>query len=29
MIADTLWPGWRRWNFRRMVGIGYRMERRA
>jgi hypothetical protein len=29
MIADTLWPGWRRWNFRRMVGIGYRMECRA
>jgi hypothetical protein len=29
MIADTLWPGWRRWNFRRMVGIGYRMERTA
>jgi hypothetical protein len=27
MIADTLWPGWRRWNFRRMVGIGYRKER--
>ena len=26
MIADLLWPGWRRWNFRRMVGIGYRME---
>jgi len=26
MIADTLWPGWRRWNFRKMVGIGYRME---
>jgi hypothetical protein len=25
MIADTLWPGWRRWNFRRMVGIGYRL----
>jgi hypothetical protein len=29
MIADTLWPGWRRWNFRRMVGIGYRMENGA
>jgi hypothetical protein len=27
MIADLLWPGWRRWNFRRMVGIGYRLER--
>ena len=26
MIADLLWPGWRRWNFRRMIGIGYRME---
>jgi hypothetical protein len=24
MIADTLWPGWRAWRFRRMVGIGYR-----
>jgi hypothetical protein len=24
MIAETLWPGWRSWNFRRMVGIGYR-----
>jgi hypothetical protein len=29
MIADLLWPGWRRWHFRRMVGIGYRMERAA
>jgi hypothetical protein len=29
MIADTLWAGWRRWNFRRMVGIGYRMEHAA
>ena len=29
MIADLLWPGWRRWNFRRMVGIGYRLERGA
>jgi hypothetical protein len=29
MIADLLWPGWRRWNFRRMVGVGYRMERAA
>jgi hypothetical protein len=26
MIADLLWPGRRRWNFRRMVGIGYRKE---
>jgi hypothetical protein len=26
MIADLLWPGWQRWNFRRMVGIGYRLE---
>jgi hypothetical protein len=24
MIADCLWPEWRRWNFRRMIGIGYR-----
>lgn len=24
MIADCLWPQWRRWNFRRMIGIGYR-----
>jgi hypothetical protein len=29
MIADLLEPGWRRWNFRRMIGIGYRMERPA
>jgi hypothetical protein len=29
MIADLLWPGWRRWNFRRMVGVGYRLERGA
>lgn len=29
MIADLLWPGWRRWNFRRMLGIGYRLERAA
>ena len=29
MIADLLWPGWRRWNFRRMIGIGYRLECRA
>jgi hypothetical protein len=29
MIADTLWPGWRRWNFRPMIGIGYRMETAA
>ena len=29
MIADLLWPGWQRWNFRRMVGIGYRLERGA
>lgn len=26
MIADHLWPGWRPWRFRRMVGIGYRRE---
>lgn len=24
MIADALWPGWRRFSFRRMIGIGYR-----
>ena len=24
MIADHLWPGWRDWNFLRMIGIGYR-----
>ncbi len=29
MIADTLWPGWREWRFRRGVGIGYRMARPA
>ncbi|MFI5015448.1 MAG: hypothetical protein ACHQAY_24190 [Hyphomicrobiales bacterium] len=23
MIAGLFWPGWRRWNFRRMLGIGY------
>ena len=23
MIAETLWPGWRAWGFRRMIGIGY------
>jgi hypothetical protein len=23
MIAETLWPGWRTWQFRRMIGIGY------
>lgn len=23
MIASVLWPGWRRWKFRRMIGIGY------
>jgi hypothetical protein len=28
MIADHLWPGWRPWRFRRMVGIGYRREPR-
>jgi len=29
MIADLLWPGWRDWSFRRMLGIGYRLERVA
>ena len=24
MIADCLWPEWHPWNFRRMIGIGYR-----
>jgi hypothetical protein len=23
MIAQRLWPGWRDWHFRRMIGIGY------
>jgi hypothetical protein len=27
MIADLLWPGWHPWQFRRGVGIGYRMPR--
>ncbi len=26
MIADLLWPGQWHWRFRRMVGIGYRLE---
>ncbi len=26
MISDHLWPRWRHWEFRRMVGIGYRRE---
>jgi hypothetical protein len=26
MIADALWPGWRRFRFRKMLGIGYRKE---
>ncbi len=29
MIADHLWPGWRQWRFRRMVGIGYRKDPQA
>jgi len=29
MICDVLWPGWRPWRFRRMPGIGYRLERPA
>lgn len=29
MIADLLWPGAREWGFRRMVGIGFRVERGA
>jgi len=24
MISDCLWPGWRTWHFREMIGIGYR-----
>jgi hypothetical protein len=28
MIAETLWPGWRAWRFRRMIGIGYFAPRR-
>lgn len=27
MIADCLWPQWHAWNFRRMIGIGYRKAR--
>ncbi|WP_284178450.1 hypothetical protein [Rhabdaerophilum sp. SD176] len=27
MIADVLWPGRWTWNFRRMIGIGYRVSR--
>lgn len=29
MIAETLWPGWRRWRFRRMIGIGYFKQQRG
>ena len=29
MIAETLWPGWRAWRFRRMIGIGYRKRQRG
>ena len=29
MIAETLWPGWRRWRFRRMIGIGYFKQRQG
>ena len=25
-IAETLWPGWRAWSFRRTPGLGYRLE---
>lgn len=28
MIADELWPGRWDWRFRKMIGIGYRMDRR-
>jgi hypothetical protein len=27
MIADYLWPNWRHWHFRTMIGIGYRLPR--
>jgi len=27
MVADLLWPDWRAWRFRRMVGIGYRWRK--
>jgi len=23
MVAELLWPGWRNWQFRQMIGIGY------
>jgi hypothetical protein len=26
MIADCLWPQWHPWNFRSMIGIGYRQR---
>ncbi len=29
MIAETLWPGWRAWRFRRMIGIGYFKHRQG
>lgn len=29
MIADVLWPGRWPWRFRRMIGIGYRLDLRA
>ncbi|MBV9735227.1 MAG: hypothetical protein JO209_04910 [Acidisphaera sp.] len=29
MAADLLWPGWRPWHFRRMIGIGYRLDAAA
>jgi len=29
MIAETLWPGWRAWRFRRMIGIGYLKQRQG
>lgn len=29
LAADRLWPGQRKWRFRRMVGIGYRMPDRS
>lgn len=28
MISDFLWPDWRIWHFRKMIGIGYRMEKK-
>lgn len=29
MIAECLWPGWRRWRFRTIIGIGYKRPLKA